>query len=219
MSSRKRLNVHEKISYLEEDSPIISADIFITPPENVDFSDEDSGSEDSGHITEVRCQVPSSEGILETVEGIPCIYRDMEDRNNGQDEQENQPSTSSSAEPPGKKAKIVLEQESTVPDFVLDKDNPLEFFEIFFDDEVYEMVRPSTEKNAIAKGQINFRLTIEEVKNFIGILLLSGYNSASRYRLYWDQSIDTHHPGVASCYATFTLVIIVSSILMTNLRK
>lgn len=218
-----RLNVHEIISYLEEDSPIISADIFITPPENVDFSDEDSGSEDSGHISnlarrqllaeaEVRCQVPSSEGILETVEGIPSINRDMEDRNNGQDEQENQPSTSSSAEPPGKKAKIVvtrkwrqkdieskLEQESTVPDFVLDKDNPLEFFEMFFDDEVYEMLRSSTEKNAIAKGQINFRLTIEEVKNFIGILLLSGYNSASRYRLYWDQSIDTHHPGVASC--------------------
>ncbi|KAL0821169.1 hypothetical protein ABMA28_005788 [Loxostege sticticalis] len=119
MSSRKRLNVHEIISYLEEDSPIISADIFISPPENVDFSDEDSGSEDSGHISnlarrqllaeaEVRCQVPSSEGILETVEGIPSINRDMEDRNNGQDEQENHPSTSSSAEPPGKKAKIVV---------------------------------------------------------------------------------------------------------------
>lgn len=46
---------------------------------------------------------------------------------------------------------------------------------------------------------MNFRVTTEEVKSFIGILLLSGYNSVSRYRLYWDHSIDTHHAGVASC--------------------
>ncbi|GBP77297.1 PiggyBac transposable element-derived protein 3 [Eumeta japonica] len=91
------------------------------------------------------------------------------------------------------------EKETTTPEFVLDKDNPLEFFEMFFDDQVLELLRSSTEKNAIAKGHVNFRLTIEEVKNFIGILLLSGYNSVSRYRMYWDQSIDTHHSGVASC--------------------
>ncbi|XP_017488906.1 PREDICTED: piggyBac transposable element-derived protein 2-like [Rhagoletis zephyria] len=69
---------------------------------------------------------------------------------------------------------------------------------MFFDDEVYELLRSSAEKNAIAKSQMNFRVTTEEVKNFIGILLLSGYNTVSRYRLYCDYSIDTHHAGVAS---------------------
>ncbi|GBP67182.1 PiggyBac transposable element-derived protein 3 [Eumeta japonica] len=66
---------------------------------------------------------------------------------------------------------------------------------MFFDDQVLELLRSSTEQNAIAKGHVNFRLTIEEVKNFI----VSGYNSVSRYRMYWDQSIDTHHSGVATC--------------------
>ncbi|XP_039967497.1 piggyBac transposable element-derived protein 3-like [Bactrocera tryoni] len=214
MNSRRGLNVHEIISALEDDHNILSADIFITPPENNDFSDEDSGSEEAGEIgnltrrqllaeAEVRCQLPSADGVLETVDGIPFI---------NQDEQEQQPSASQSNEPPAKKSKTIVtrkwrqkdiaanpERESMQPDFVLDKDNPLDFFEMFFDEEVFELLRSSTEQNAIAKGHVNFRVTVEEIKNFIGILLLSGYNSASRYRLYWDQSIDTHHPGVASC--------------------
>lgn len=200
------LNVHEIISALEDDNLTISADIFITPPENDDLSDEDSGSEDAVEISnlgrrqllaeaEVRRTVSSLEGILENVEGID------------QEEEESQ-----ATEQPAKKAKTMVtrkwrhtdisakpEKETATPEFVLDKDNPLEFFEMFFDDQVLELLSSSTEKNAIAKGHVNFRLTIEEVKNFIGILLLSGYNSVSRYRLYWDQSIDTHHSGVASC--------------------
>jgi hypothetical protein len=208
------LNVHEIISFLEDDNSILSADIVITPPENDDLSDEDSGSEDSGDISnlarrqllaeaEVRCRVPSATGVLETIYGLPSA---------NYDEQESLPSTSTSKEPPAKKGKTIVNRkwrhkditakpvrESTVPDFVLDKDNPIEFFEMFLDGDVYELLRSSTEKNAIAKGQVNFRITTEEVKNFIGILLLSGYNSVSRYRLYWDQSVDTHHPGVAAC--------------------
>ncbi|GBP70313.1 PiggyBac transposable element-derived protein 3 [Eumeta japonica] len=236
MSSRRNLNVHEIISALEDDNLTISADIFITPPENDDLSDEDSGSEDAVEISnlgrrqllaeaEVRRTVSSLEGILENVEGID------------QEEEEEQPTTSEAIEPPAKKAKIMVtrkwrhtdisakpEKETTTPEFVLDKDNPLEFF----DDQVLELLRSSTEKNAIAKGHVNFRLTIEEVKNFIGILLLSGYNSVSRYRMYWDQSIDTHHSGVASCMTRnrfeellrfFMHAITVVFLPMTNLAK
>lgn len=79
-----RLNVHEIISALEDDHNIMSADIFITPPDNDDLSDEDSGSEEAGEISnltrrqllaeaEVRCQLPSADGVLETVDGIPFI--------------------------------------------------------------------------------------------------------------------------------------------------
>ncbi|GBP11253.1 Small conductance calcium-activated potassium channel protein [Eumeta japonica] len=169
------LNVHEIISALEDDNLTISAVIFITPPENDDLSDEGSGSEDSVEISnlgrrqllaeaEVRRTVSSLEGILENVEDI------------AQEEEEEQPTTSEAIEPPAKKAKIMVtrkwrhtdisakpEKETTTPEFVLDKDNPLEFFEMFFDDQVLELLRSSTEKNAIAKGHVNFRLTIEEV--------------------------------------------------------
>ncbi|GBP81055.1 ATP-dependent zinc metalloprotease YME1 homolog [Eumeta japonica] len=100
------LNVHEIISALEDDNLTISADIFITPPEN-DLSDEDSGSEDAVEISnlgrrqllaeaEVRRTVSSLEGILENVEGID------------QEEEEEQPTTSEAIEPPAKKAKIMV---------------------------------------------------------------------------------------------------------------
>ena len=75
------LNVHEIISALEDDNLTISADIFITPPENDDLSDEDSGSEEAVEISnlgrrqlsaeaDVRRTVSSLEGILENVEGF-----------------------------------------------------------------------------------------------------------------------------------------------------
>lgn len=75
---------------MEEADHIVSADIFVTPPDNDDLSDEDSGSEDTGDIgnharrqllaeAEVRCQVPSSEGVVETVDGIPFINESEQD--------------------------------------------------------------------------------------------------------------------------------------------
>ncbi|GBP67183.1 hypothetical protein EVAR_42062_1 [Eumeta japonica] len=85
MSSRRNLNVHEIISALEDDNLTISADIFITPPENDDLTE-----------AEVRRTVSSLEGILENVEGID------------QEEEEEQPTTSEAIEPPAKKAKIMV---------------------------------------------------------------------------------------------------------------
>ncbi|KAF9808453.1 hypothetical protein SFRURICE_008506, partial [Spodoptera frugiperda] len=89
------LNVHEIILALEDDHNILSADIFITPPDNDDLSDEDSGSEEAGDISnlsrrqllaeaEVSCKTPSADGVLATVDGILCV---------NQDEQTEQPST------------------------------------------------------------------------------------------------------------------------------
>lgn len=89
------MNVHEIILALEDDHNILSADIFITPPDNDDLSDEDSGSEEAGDISnlsrrqllaeaEVSCKTPSADGVLATVDGILCV---------NQDEQTEQPST------------------------------------------------------------------------------------------------------------------------------
>lgn len=98
-----RLSVHE-ISLLEDNSPIVSADIFIAPPEDVDCNDENSGDEDEGEIsklsrrqllaeTQIWYKIPSAEGVLEIVEGNP--------------DENDQPlaSTSRAGEPPIKKSK------------------------------------------------------------------------------------------------------------------
>lgn len=81
------LSVHNIMSVLEEKNSIHSADIYITPLDNDELSDEDSMDEDSGDISnlprrqllaqaEVRCQIPCTEGGLETVEGIPFLNQD-----------------------------------------------------------------------------------------------------------------------------------------------
>ncbi|KAL0818788.1 hypothetical protein ABMA28_008115 [Loxostege sticticalis] len=50
MANRKKLNVDQIISHIEEDDDIFSADIFITPPDNWQNSDEDSGDEEFASI-------------------------------------------------------------------------------------------------------------------------------------------------------------------------
>ncbi|KAH9639654.1 hypothetical protein HF086_009107, partial [Spodoptera exigua] len=44
------LNVNQIISHLEEDDDVFAADIFITPPDNWQNSDEDSGDEEFASI-------------------------------------------------------------------------------------------------------------------------------------------------------------------------
>nr|CAD7597675.1 unnamed protein product [Timema genevievae] len=50
---------------------------------------------------------------------------------------------------------------------------------------------------AFQKGNIKFKVTINEIKVFLRILLLSGYCSVPRYRIYWETSSDTHNEVVS----------------------
>nr|CAD7414248.1 unnamed protein product [Timema poppensis] len=59
------------------------------------------------------------------------------------------------------------------PKWLQNNYSPVEIFEIFFDNEVLELI----------KGNIKFKVTINEIKVFLGILLLSGYCSVPRYRM------------------------------------
>lgn len=45
------------ISYLDDDDDVLEADVYITPPENFDKSDEDSGNEESTDINFVSAPV------------------------------------------------------------------------------------------------------------------------------------------------------------------
>ncbi|CAK1601053.1 unnamed protein product [Parnassius mnemosyne] len=205
----KMLTVNDIISYLEDDNDVLEADVYITPPENFDKSDEDSGNEESTDINclsrhqllaaaELRAKV-SVEGRIEEI--------------HQQESQEEQPTSSTSQNPPAEKqSKRTVsrkwrnvdipqkaEKEWTPPSFLQDFHNPQDFFELFYDEDVIELLRSQTEQNARQKGHVNFKVSSDEIKRFIGILLLSGYNGVARYRMYWEQSIDCHHPGVAAC--------------------
>ncbi|XP_036332246.1 piggyBac transposable element-derived protein 3-like [Rhagoletis pomonella] len=207
-----KLSLNEIISQLEEDDDVLSADIYITPPENNDKSDEDSGDEESANINNLSRRQLLAEAEFRATVSSHNELGTVEDLLNDSvvDETNETPRTSATLAPPLKKRCLTkrkwthtdipekLEKVSEPPNFLEDLDNPLQFFELFFDTEVFELIRSETEKNAIQKGNHNFRVTTEEIKRFIGILLLSGYNHVARYRMYWEQSVDCNFHGVAS---------------------
>ena len=81
----------------------------------------------------------------------------------------------------------------------LDEDlSPTKCFERFFDDLVIEYMVAETIIYAKAKGDNNFSLSLIEMRAFIGILFISGYNDLPRRRMYWEQQEDVLNLAVSN---------------------
>ncbi|GBP17710.1 PiggyBac transposable element-derived protein 3 [Eumeta japonica] len=173
MFRRKILSVNEIISQLEDDDDFLAADIYITPPDG-DKSDEDSGDEDSGNI---NCSRTSGKYMSSP----PPLSKKKR-----ADVTRKWRSVDISEEP---------EREEYPPDFLEDVENPVQFFEMFYDDKVIELLRSETEKNANHKGKHGFKVTKVEIRHLLRVFLLSGYNSVARYRMYWEQTLDCNFLG------------------------
>ncbi|CAG9566275.1 unnamed protein product [Danaus chrysippus] len=210
MSHRRILSVNDIISHLEDNDDVLSADIYITPPDNYDKSDEDSGDEESSNINHLsRQQLLAQAEFRATVSSQSNL--DIIESVSNEVSIDNNTHGDLSVQPPAKKKKcpatrkwrkvdipVKTEKTSETPHFLEHLDTPVHFFELFFDEDVFELIRSETEKNAIQKGYHNFKVTTEEIKRFIGILLLSGYNSVARYRMYWEQSVDCNFQGAST---------------------
>lgn len=158
------LSVNEIISYLEDDTNILSADIYITPPDNYDKSDEDSGDEESTHINNLsRQQLLAEAELRATVATETCI--DVEDSFLDDHTLQPTPSTSSAKPPPQKKKRVPVsrrwraidipdkpEQVTTIPSFLEDVETPIQFFELFFDEEYLSCCVQKLKKMPFRKG-------------------------------------------------------------------
>lgn len=71
--------------------------------------------------------------------------------------------------------------------------SPMQLFELFFDDEIYEMIVEETAKYAAFKNMPNPNVSKEELKCFVGIMLISGYNPLPGKRYYWDSGLDVRN--------------------------
>lgn len=67
---------------------------------------------------------------------------------------------------------------------------PVEIFELFFDDKLISYLVDQSKLYALFKNVNDFDVTNDEIKCFIGILILSGYNGLPGKRFYWDSSPD-----------------------------
>ena len=67
---------------------------------------------------------------------------------------------------------------------------PHEFFELFFTSDLLEHVQEQIGLYCAFKGKPDPNVTVQELKVFLGILILSGYACYPRRRLYWEESPD-----------------------------
>ncbi|KFM60345.1 PiggyBac transposable element-derived protein 2, partial [Stegodyphus mimosarum] len=69
--------------------------------------------------------------------------------------------------------------------------SPVELFEEFFTESVYDMIVEETNRYAHEmKNKLNYNVTKDEIKTFIGFLILSGYHTLPSERDYWAEADD-----------------------------
>ncbi|XP_004695627.1 PREDICTED: piggyBac transposable element-derived protein 2 [Condylura cristata] len=194
----KSTKLLEILNALEEESGYSKEEIFITPPDNAagDFTDEDSGDEDGWRDVHLP-------GSVLHASVVP------EDSIHGKEEVDLQ------IQPATKKLKTIVEPQRVwtkrdiQPDFSSwtasdphmedlksQELSPVGLFELFFDEGTINFIVNETNRYAWQKN-VNLSLTIQELKCVLGILILSGYISYPRRRMFWETSPDSHHHLVA----------------------
>ncbi|KAI5136413.1 Piggybac Transposable Element-Derived Protein 1 [Manis pentadactyla] len=68
-----------------------------------------------------------------------------------------------------------------------EKLNPVELFELFFDDETFNLIVNETNNYASHKN-VSLEVTVQEMRCLFGILLLSGFVRRPRRGMYWEIS-------------------------------
>ncbi|XP_062950297.1 LOW QUALITY PROTEIN: piggyBac transposable element-derived protein 2-like [Cynocephalus volans] len=182
----------------EEESNSSREEIFIAPPENAagDFTDEDSGDEDGRGAAHLPGSVLHASVV-------------SEDSGTGEDNDKLE------LQPAKKRQRSVVEPQriwtkrDIRPDFGswMTSDphieylksqelSPVGLFELFFDEGTINFIVNETNRYAWQKI-VNLGLMAQELKCILGILILSGYISYPRRRMFWETSPDSHHHLVA----------------------
>lgn len=71
--------------------------------------------------------------------------------------------------------------------------SPLDLFDLIFDKDLLEIIATKSKEHSLAMFGNLVNITAEEIKTFLAILLLSGYNKVTDFKLYWSNSEDTEN--------------------------
>ena len=74
---------------------------------------------------------------------------------------------------------------------------PHKLLEVFFDDEMINCLCDQSKIYANSKGNFTLHVTPDELRAFLAILLISGYTSLQRRRVYWEQVPDVFNYTVS----------------------
>ncbi|XP_065316689.1 piggyBac transposable element-derived protein 2-like [Gordionus sp. m RMFG-2023] len=194
MESKNIRTVLELFEELE-DRDFTSASIYLVPPQDFIESEEDSWDEDKDDpIDNLTSRQLRSQAIL-TIKSRDdiMIYN------------ENIPSSRKT----NLKSSITWEKTDLNPDFPIfpthaDYNNdmkfqePIDYFELFFDNDVCQALANYFISYARLKGDHLFQTDANEIKCYTAILLLSGYINVPRWRMLWETHSETYNWFVAN---------------------
>lgn len=76
--------------------------------------------------------------------------------------------------------------------------SPYELFCLYYDDRMKNLIMSESIRYARQKNNLQFELDEADLDVFVGVLLLSGYHSLPREKLYWNRDEDVRIPFVSS---------------------
>ena len=205
---RKQLNVNEALDLLDDMDK--AEDLFIEPPEVSSLTDEDSGGEEDGAVFSPGCL--SGNQLLAPAEFRASRCDNTEREEESSDELQQEASGDSQ-----KKRKRKVTQTCEKIKWINDEGNLthshmfpeqdyrkyrdfsiVELFELFFDEEILEHTKEQMTKYCLKKNWPDVAVCINELKVFIAILIISGYNTLPSKAMYWSHDHDVYNKAVSS---------------------
>ena len=186
----RNLTVNEILDLLDESD---DEDIYIDTPYTHELTDEDSADSEDENI-----HVPSPLNGRQLLASAEIQQRNDEDISDNEDV------------PSARKQKIVHKFDwkksitvelgcSIFPEANLTryKDfSPRDFFELFFDDEVFDHIVNQSNLYALQKNLRDIAVTKDELKVFFAIMIISGYAYSSSKADYWSNGEDLRNHAI-----------------------
>lgn len=201
------MSLNEIVTSLEEDdieSIHSENDIFLLPPTNAndELTDEDSGDEDSVQINNLPASLLRSNAELNRkspeVEAEDLRAHASTSSTETEEPEECEPLRKITKKYNWKKKNYTEAIPTWMPLYHIPQDrSPIEWFSLFFSDEIYQLLTSETNKY-LGRKNLTADIKVEEMKCAIGILLVSGYCQVNRRRMYWENTPDTRNTLIVS---------------------
>lgn len=74
----------------------------------------------------------------------------------------------------------------------------VDLFKLFFDETIFLHIKNEMTKYCVKKNWSDVSVSVNELKVFFGILIVTGYNELPRRRLYWTKSSDVYNEAISN---------------------
>jgi hypothetical protein len=76
--------------------------------------------------------------------------------------------------------------------------SPTDLFDLFFDQDILAFIATKSCEYAMTQFGMPVNISADEIRVFVAILILTGYNKVTDYKLYWSNSEDTENKLIKS---------------------